>query len=557
MSSAPDAMSFGAVVTRARRWLPLIAGASLLGSLATLALPLALAGAVDALVAGRDATGPMALAAALIGVGVACELVDAFAGTACTAGVSAWLRRRLTRHVLALGPHRLRRFETGDLTARVSANCADAAQAGPAAVATVTALLPSAGSLVMLAYLDWWPAVAFVAGLALVAVVLRLFTVRTTAAVASYQRLQGGIAARLSEAIEGRRTIAAAGSADRERARVLADLPRLAACGAETWRVLAAAGAQSALVGPLATVGVLLAAGAALAAGRLSAGEMLACAQYAMTGAGVGALTGVFATLARARAGVRRVAEVTDVPAVRYGDRELPEGGGRLEFRSVSAREGEATLLDGVDLVIPGGTVAAVVGASGAGKTVLAHLAARLRDPDGGEVVLDGVPLRALSHDALRASIGYASQRPILVGDTIADTIGPGRGEAELEAAARANDADGFIRRLPVGYGTPLEDAPMSGGEAQRLGLARAWHAERLLVLDDATSNLDTVTEMRIVDALTASDETRPRTRIVVTHRAATAARADLVVWLEAGRVRALASHAELLFHPDYREAFR
>ncbi|WP_232805527.1 ABC transporter transmembrane domain-containing protein [Glycomyces xiaoerkulensis] len=547
-SGSGRGLSFGAAVARARRWLPLIGGSSVLGTLSMLALPLVLAETVDAAVAGRGVAAPMAAAAGLVIVSAACELVDAFAGAACTAATTAWLRRGMVRHVLALDPHRLRRFDTGDLTARVSANCADAARAGPAAVGAATGLLPSIGSLAMLAYLDWWLAAAFIAGLALVAVVLRVFTSRTTAAVAAYQRIQGAIAARLSEALAGRRTIAAAGTVERERHRVLAELPRLREHGVETWRVLAATGAQSALVGPLTTVGVLLAAGLALSSGRLSPGEMLASAQYAMSGAGIGALTGVFATLARSRAGVRRLSEVTGVPVAEYGELDLPDGDGRLEFRAVSV-EGP---LDGVDLILPGGTVAAVVGASGAGKSVLAELAAGLRAPDAGEVLLDGVPLRRLRREALRRAVAWAPERPVLVGATVADAIAPGRSP---RPAARAADAHDFIRRLPRGYGTPLDQAPMSGGEAQRIGLARAWHAERLLVLDDATSSLDTVTERRIVDALTAPEAAR--TRLLVTHRAATAARAELVVWLEAGRVRAVGPHERLWAEsPAYREVF-
>lgn len=556
MSELPNALSFGAVAARSGRWLPLIGASSLVGSLAALALPLTLAAAVDALVTGDDAAAPMALAATLIAVGVICEVVDAFAGAACSASVTTWLRRGLIRRVLSLEPRHLRRFEPGDLTARVSAVSADAAQAGPATVAAATVLLPSVGSLVMLTYLDWWPAAAFVASLGLAALVLRLFTARTTAAVAAYQGVQGRMAARLSEALAGRRTIAAAGTTDREAARVLAELPSLAERGAEMWRVLAAAGSQSALVAALTTVGVLLAAGAAVASDRLSPGELLAATQYAMTGSGIGALIGVFATLARARAATDRLAEVADLPTVAYGPQELPEGPGRLEFRCVTVEEDGRTLLDRIDLTIPGGTVAAVVGASGSGKTVLAHLAARLRDPDGGEVLLDGNPLFLLRHDALRRAVGCAFERPVLVGPTLAEAIGPGRSDAEVAAAAAAADVHGFASRLPRGYATPLDQAPMSGGEAQRIGLARALHAERLLVLDDSTSNLDAVTEGRVLDALTAAGDARSRTRLLVTHREATAARADLVVWLDSGRIRAVGPHERLRSDPDYRKAF-
>ncbi|GAB4006653.1 hypothetical protein GCM10029992_58070 [Glycomyces albus] len=166
-------------------------------------------------------------------------------------------------------------------------------------------------------------------------------------------------------------------------------------------------------------------------------------------------------------------------------------------------------------------------------------------------MLLDGTPLHRLSHRALHAAVGWAPERPVLVGGTIGEAIGTDR---PVRDAARAADADAFITRLPHGYDTPLEDTPMSGGEAQRVGLARAWHAERLLVLDDATSSLDVVTERRVIEALTAGETTR--TRLLVTHRPGTAARADLVVWIDGGRVRAVAPHRRLWDDPDYREAF-
>ncbi|MEV4185532.1 ATP-binding cassette domain-containing protein, partial [Streptosporangium canum] len=125
-----------------------------------------------------------------------------------------------------------------------------------------------------------------------------------------------------------------------------------------------------------------------------------------------------------------------------------------------------------------------------------------------------------------------------------------------VRAAARAACADTFVRRLPLGYDTPLEEAPMSGGERQRIGLARAFaHGERLLILDDATSSLDTVTERQVSGAL--AGELRGRTRLIVAHRVATAAAADRVIWLDGGRVRAYDSHRVLWDDPGYRAVFQ
>jgi ATP-binding cassette subfamily B protein len=545
--------TFGAIARRAGPWLPLIGLAALAGTLSMLALPAVLGRAVDEIVAGGSSGGWFAAAAGLVALGVLADLVSAFAGTACQAGTTAWLRERLVRHVLDVGPERGGRFDTGDLVSRVSGNAVEAAQAGPVLVSVVSSVLPPVGSLIMLLYIDPWVALAFLAGTALVALVLRTFTRRTTEVVAGYQRIQGGIAARLTESLTGARTIAAAGTTALEQDRVLEPLPELHAKGRKSWELLARTSAQAAVVGPLVLVAVLATGGLALLAGRISAGELLAASRYAVLGAGLGGLTGVFGGLARAKASARRAEEVLTVEPFGYGAAALPAGSGRLEFRDVVVRAGDTALLDGIDLILPGGRAAAVVGHSGAGKSVLAALAARLRDPDSGQVLLDGVPLGELRHDALRGAVACAFERPVLVGTTVGDAIGARLATGEVEAAARAVHAHEFVSRLPDGYRTPLADAPMSGGELQRLGLARAWGAERVLVLDDATSSLDMVTEMQIGHALTNGDE---RTRLIVTHRVATAARADLVVWLDRGRVRAVGPHQRLWESPDYRKVF-
>ncbi|MGQ0837712.1 ABC transporter ATP-binding protein [Actinokineospora sp.] len=547
--------TFGAIARHGGGWLPVIGVAALAGTAGTLALPTVLGRAVDAIVAGADSGGWLVAAACLILLGILCDLVDTFAGTACVAATTAWLRTKVIRHVLAIGAQGARRFDTGDLVSRVSGNAVEAANAGPSAVTIGTALLPPVGSLVLLGYIDVWLAVAFLAGLLLVALVLRAFTRQTAEVVSAYQRTQGRIATRLTESLAGARTIAAAGTLDLERHRVLEPLPDLRAQGERTWRVLSRTVAQAAVVGPLVLVAVLTAGGLALLDGRISAGELFAASQYAVIGAGLGGLTGVFGRLARARAGVQRTGEVLAVEPVGYGVRALPAGPGCLELRGVTVRAGDVVLLDGVDLTVPGGAAVAVVGRSGAGKSVLAALAARLREPDEGQVLLDGVPLAELSHRDLRAAVGCAFERPLLVGTTVADAIALGRGQDRVRDAATATHAHEFVSRLPLGYDTALAEAPMSGGEAQRLGLARAWHADRLLVLDDATSSLDMVTEMQISHTLT-EDGPRRTTRLIVTHRAATAARADLVVWLADGRVRAVGPHDRLCGDPAYREVF-
>lgn len=552
--SSPS-LSFGAVARHGRGLLPLIGLSALVGSGVTLALPTVLGRAVDSIVSGDGVTTWLVPAAVLIALGITSALVDAFAGTACVAGTTAWLRHRLVGRVLASGPERTRQFDSGDLVSRVSGSASDAAQAGPAAVTVAAAALPPLGSLVLLALIDPWLAVAFFGGVALVIAVLWVFARRTTELSLAYQEAQGRIAALLTEALAGVRTVASAGTVEREERRILDPLPDLHSHGRQTWRVLARSGAQAALIGPLVLVAVLAIGGLQVVSGRITPGELFAAAQYAVIGAGLGSLTGLLGELARARAGIQRGAEILDLEPVGFGSMNLPAGPGRLEYDDVTVIADRVALLDHVQLSLPGGAAIAVVGQSGAGKSVLAQLAGRLRDPDAGFVRLDGVPLRALNRTALRTAVGCAFERPVLIGRTVNEAIAFGRiAPVHTLAAAQATHVHHYATRLPEGYHTPLPEAPMSGGEAQRLGLARAWHAARLLVLDDATSSLDTATEMQINRTLT--EDPLRRTRLIVTHRAATAARADLVVWLDRGRVSGVGTHEQLWQNPSYREIF-
>jgi ATP-binding cassette subfamily B protein len=527
----------------------------------SLALPLALGQALDVLLAHPDGGGAMRQVLWCAGIILLLAVLDAvetvLSGTT-NARATAWLRHRLTGHLLAVGPRAGERFGSGELVARLVGNAAQAGTAPAALAALLAALAGPVGAVVALGLLDPWLALVFLAGAPLLALLLRTFTQDSSRCVADYQEAQGRIASGLAEAIGGSRTIAACGTADREVARVLRPLPDLARAGRRMWHVQGRAAARAIVLAPLLQLGVVAVAGVLLVRGRLTVGEMLAASRYAVLAAGVGVLVGQLSGLVRARASARRLGEVLAEPVMPYGNRRTPPGRGRLELRGVTARRGGRTLLDGVDLVVPGGTTLAVVGRSGAGKSLLAALAGRLADPDEGTVILDGVPLPELDHDELRRAIGYAFERPALLGDTIADTIAFGVRAAppdRIRAGAAAARADTFVRRMPDGYATLCQDAPLSGGERQRLGLARVLARDsRLLVLDDALSSLDTVTEHQVVDALLRHSPAG--TRVIVAHRVSTAARADTVAWLDGGRVRAVGTHARLWRDRSYREVF-
>lgn len=560
--SAGAGLSPNRLILRAVRcaggWTCLLLIASLILAGVETAFPAVLGRTVDAVLGGHDPMPWLVGCGLLVGLLIVSGALNDLASGMGTARATASLRRSVLDHVLAQGMHSTRRFPVGDITTRMVGNAADAGRAGTVLVWVVAALVPALGGIVALALIDPLLCLTFFAGAPLLVVMVRS-NVRNAAELAErYLQAQGRIATRLVDALTGARSIAAAQTTARERRRVLAPLPELHSAGMGMWRVQTRLAAQQALLIPVLQVAVLAIAGIELGRGRISPGEVLAATQYVGLAAGIGSAVASVTRFARVRAAAGRTAEVLAEPAAQYGAAPLPEGRGQVEFRAVTVRERGIPVLQDLDLVVPAGALVAVVGCSGSGKSLLAALAGRLVDPDEGQVLLDGVPLPELARRELRRAVGYGFERPALIGDTLADVIALGGhipDQLDVAAAARAACADGFIRRMPQGYRTRLADARMSGGEMQRIGLARAFvRTARVLVLDDVAASLDTVTEHHIRQVLTGA--LADRTRLVVAHRASTAAHADLVAWLDDGRVRYLAPHHELWKQPGYREVF-
>ncbi|WP_249346028.1 ABC transporter ATP-binding protein [Microbispora sp. H11081] len=545
-------------VRQAPGWTAALVMSSAAGSATALALPAALARSVDTVLAGERAGAALGGLAALLAVAMAAEVLGVWAGSAQGTAVELSLRRGLTRRLLRAGLAGRHRFAAGDVSSRMVAGAAEASGLVSTALSVAAAVVLSAGGLVALAVIDWRLAVVFTVCVPVAAVLVRRFVSEASQLMTRYQELQGALSARLVEAISGARTIRAAGTLDREVERVLAPLPDLTAVGRATWDAQCRTVWKVSLLGPLTQVAVLAAAGVGVADGRISPGSWIAVAGYVGIALGLLGVVDTLMGFAHVRAGTARIAEVLSLPPGAGGARTLPDGPGAITFRSVSVRVDGETLLDGVDVDIPPGVAVAVVGRSGAGKSTFAALAGGLLAPDRGEVLLDGVPPSELEPGSLRRAVAYAFERPALLGGTVHGTIAYASPEAtreQVELAARRVSADDFVRRLPEGYDTPLDRAPLSGGEAQRLGLARAVVGERrVLILDDATSSLDTATEAQVTATLTRL--LAGRTRIVVAHRASTAARADLVVWLENGRVRGTGPHELLWREPAYRAMF-
>ena len=283
---------------------------------------------------------------------------------------------------------------------------------------------------------------------------------------------------------------------------------------------------------------VLAVAGLGVSDGRLEPGQLLAAVGYvALAMAGFDSLD-TATQVVQARVGVARLSEDDGGPAARLGRQlgrltTLPaEGTGELHFDDVTVRRDGHAVIDRVTLTVPAGASVAIVGRSGSGKSTLAGLLGRLVEADEGRVLIDGTAHRVpeLQRAPRGSLIRVRPTRPPRLHGGRAHhpgSIGPGRpaaARARTTEAARTAHADDFIRRLPEGYDTPLGRAPFSGGELQRLGIAQALvRPARVLVFDDATSSLDTATELEVMAAV--EEASAGRTRLTVTHRVATAAR--------------------------------
>ncbi len=298
--------------------------------------------------------------------------------------------------------------------------------------------------------------------------------------------------------------------------------------------------------------------GRALIRGDLTAGDLTSFFLYTFLVAGALAdLAQLWSSLQRAAGATDRLFAVIDTtPEIRTPEKTtpLPAGKGAIRFDKVSfaypTRRGQPVLTE-VDLEVAPGEVVAVVGPSGAGKSTILSLLYRFYDVDAGAITLEGVNIRDLALGDLRHALAIVSQEPVLFSGTIRENIGYGRDgatAAEIEQAARDAYAHDFVTSFPDGYDTLVGErgTKLSGGQKQRIALARALLANpRVLILDEATSNLDAESEAAVQAALARLME--GRTTIVVAHRLSTVRDADRIVVLDGARVVEHGRHDELM----------
>jgi ATP-binding cassette subfamily B protein len=472
--------------------------------------------------------------------------------------IVADLQRRIYAHVLAQGLAFHQGHDSGDLATRMTYNAAAAREAlRVLATRLGVDLMTVLVLLGVMIYQD--PALSALAliGLPLALAGVAWLVARVRRLARREVTLYGRILSGMTETVAGARVIKTFRLEDRMRARMDGAIEgvREQADGLAVMRGLVNPLMET--FAGLAAAGVILYGGWRVSTGAIEVGTFFSfLTALVMAGDPGRRLAQLHISLKRHMAGVEFIYEVLDTRlgmTERAGARPLPDGPGevRLEGVHFTYPGGEGAALRGLTLTARAGRVTALVGPSGGGKSTALALVPRFHDPDAGRVAIDGHDLRDVTLDSLRARIALVTQDTFLFDDTVAGNIRVGRaeaGDAEVEAAARAANAHGFVSALPEGYATPLGEggARLSGGERQRIAIARAMLADApILLLDEATSALDAETEAAVQEALARL--MRGRTTIVVAHRLSTIRRADTICVLDGGRVAEQGSHRTLL----------
>lgn len=265
-------------------------------------------------------------------------------------------------------------------------------------------------------------------------------------------------------------------------------------------------------------------------------------------------LSGSFYSAQRGSAAIQRIEEILKAPVTvtdQPNAKTLTEFNHSIEFNNVSFSYEDVTILKNINLKIEKGKTIALVGSSGAGKSTLADLIPRFHDVSSGEILIDGVNIKAYTLHSIRSQMGIVTQEPILFNDTIANNIALGIDHADqrqIEQAAKVANAYDFIQRKEEGFDTNIGDrgTKLSGGERQRVTIARAvLKNPPILILDEATSSLDTESERLVQDAI--NNMMQQRTSIVIAHRLSTIRNADEIIVLQKGEIAERGTHDELL----------
>ncbi len=470
--------------------------------------------------------------------------------------IIADLRNELYRKIQMQSLSFFSRFPTGVLMSRITN---DVATIQGAVSEAVTSLFKDSftimGLTFVIFYRDWKLALLGMVIFPLVAYPIATFGQKMRSISRRSQITMGTLNTLLHETITGTRIVKAFGMEEYENRRFQTENERLFNLYIKAVSVNAIASPVMEFLGGLGIAAIVLYGGYQVISGATTPGNLFSfLTALIMLYEPIKRLTNVNNTIQQGIAGAQRVFEIIDhEPEIKNkpGAYDLPPISQGIEIENVSFAYDDKPVLKGINLSIKAGEIIAFVGASGGGKTTLANLIPRFYEVTEGRILIDGHDIRDVTIESLRAQIGMVTQQTILFNDTVRNNIAYGdisRSEEEIVSAAKAANAHDFIMQLPAGYDTIIgeQGAKLSGGERQRISIARALIKNPpILILDEATSSLDTEAEAEVQGALEKLME--GRTTILIAHRLSTVRNADRIVVISEGRIVEEGTHETLI----------
>ncbi|MEV0211646.1 ABC transporter ATP-binding protein [Streptomyces sp. NPDC050788] len=558
--SRPPAWRLLLDYVRPHRW-TLLAGAvlSLVTGATGLLLPLVARELIENLSHDRAITGALLLMSALVVANAALGALGSYVLRRTAESVVLGARRALSSYLLRLRITAVDRSEPGDLMARITSDTTLLREVTTdSLVGLGTGGLTLVATVVMMGLVDPVLLLVTLAVILGAGTVLGVIVPRINRASRQAQDAVGVMGASLERILGALRTVKASGAEHREE-RTLHEAAE------ESWRQSvraakwsAAAGNTAGLAMQIAFITVLAVGGARVATGAIEVGTLVAFLLYVFyLMSPIQQVVGAITQYQTGSAALARIQEALSLPSEPVAEpAPLPSTGAEpaaLAFEEVRFRYGEDLpyVHHGVTFAVPARGMTAFVGPSGAGKTTVFSLIERFYDPGSGVITLDGRDLQDWKLPQLRSAIGYVEQDAPVLSGSLRDNLLLGNPEADEDALARVvktTRLDGLVALLPAGLDTLVghRGTRLSGGERQRVAIARALlRRPRLLLLDEATSQLDAVNEAALRD--TVADVARATTVLVVAHRLSTVTTADRIVVMDAGRVRAVGTHQELV----------
>lgn len=487
-------------------------------------------------------------------------LLSRWVGTRATKRLQMSIRKRLFEHVIRLPLPRVQAMKSGGVASLLRE---DTGSVGDLIFGLLynpwRAVVQLLGSLIVLAVVDWRLLIGAILILPIVYLTHRTWIREIRPRTKDVRARRQEIDSRTTETFSGIRIVRAFGRQRTETLRLMTNNHLMGRQELYVWWWMRAIDMVWDLLIPLGSGGLLLYGGWQVLQGTLTTGDLMMFLVYlVMLLEPLAILAESAATLQNNLSALDRVLDVLgearEMPRLSGATRVSKETtAGQITFDNVSFRygtEGRWALQD-VNLEIQPGQMVALVGPSGAGKTTLSNLVARFYDPTSGRVLIDGQDLQSIDVENYRQLLGVVEQEVFLFDGTVGENIAYGRRDAtpeEIVNAARLANADEFIKLLPQGYDTIIGErgVKLSGGQRQRLAIARAILADpKILILDEATSNLDTESERLIQQGL--QQLMQGRTSFVIAHRLSTIQHADLILVIEEGRIREAGTHFELL----------